>query len=426
MKTEIINAHIIDPGNNVDRQSNLYIHNEKIVSLDSAPDGWNSDSTIDAAGNFVFPGLIDIATRLREPGHEHKATIESETYAAVSSGITSVVCLPDTDPAIDSPAEVELIQQRTLLAGHCNVYVIGALTKQLKGSILSEMAALKDAGCVGVSNVTRPIDSNQVLRGAMEYASSQDLTLFFHPMDHELMANGCMHEGLSATNMGLAGIPNAAETAAVGSCLALIEQTNVRVHFCRLSTHRALQMLERAKFDGAPVTADVCAHQLFLSDRDIHDFDSNYHLIPPLRSKGDVSGLRQRLCNEIIVSICSDHQPHEPDAKLAPFAATEAGISSIETLLPLTLRLVEENVLELKDAIALLTCKPAELMNINAGLLGIGCPADLCIVDPKREWELTPQTLISRGKNSPFLGQTFKGKVTHTFVGGHLAYQARE
>ena len=221
MKIEINNAHIIDPANDVNRKTSLYISDQSIAAIDHAPADWSADSTIDATGNFLFPGLIDIATRLREPGQEHKATIASETLAAVSGGITSVVCLPDTDPPVDSPAEVELIQQRTLLSGHCHVYVIGALTTQLQGSMLSEMAALKEAGCVGVSNVFHPMTSNLVLRRAMEYASSQELTLFFHPLDHELMANGCVHEGISATRMGLPGIPSAAETAAVGSCFSV-------------------------------------------------------------------------------------------------------------------------------------------------------------------------------------------------------------
>ena len=426
MKTEITNAHVIDPANNVDRVSNLYLHNKTIAAIDTAPDGWNADLSIDAKEHYVFPGLVDLAARMREPGQEHKATIATETLAAISGGVTSVVCLPDTEPPVDSPAEIEFIQQRTHSSGHCHVYVIGALTKQLQGAMLTEMAALKEAGCVGVSNVLHPITSNLVLRRAMEYASSQDLTLFYHPMDHDLKANGCIHEGLSATRMGLPGIPGAAETAAVGSCLALIEQTNVRVHFCRLSTQRSLQMLERAKFDGAPVSADVCAHQLFLHDNDIHDFDSNYHVLPPLRGEADMQGLRRRLCNDIIVSICSDHQPHEPDAKLAPFAATEAGISSLETLLPLTLKLVEENILSLVDAIGLLTHKPANLVNINAGTLAPGASADLCIVNPKLEWQLDAQSMISSGKNTPFLGHTFKGKVTHTFVAGQLAYQLKQ
>ena len=423
MKTEINHAHIVDPLNNINQVTNLYIQNKTVVAVGKAPADWTTDKVIDAKDRYLFPGLVDIATRLREPGQEHKATIASETYAAVSGGITSVVCLPDTEPAINTPAEVELIQQRTNASGHCHVYVIGALTSQLQGTMLSEMAALKEAGVVGVSNALHPIANNLILRRAMEYASSQNLTLFYHPMDHDLAANGCIHEGMSATRMGLAGIPTAAETAAVGSCLALIEQTGVHVHFCRLSTQRALQMLERAKFDGAPISADICAHQLFLSDSDIHEFDGNYHVIPPLRSRVDVGGLRHKLNSEVIVSLCSDHQPHEHDAKLAPFASTEAGISALETLLPLALQLAKDEVVSLSEVISLLTCKPAQLLNINAGHLSPGQPADLCICDPSIEWQLSAETMHSRGKNTPFLNKKLKGKVTHTFVNGKLVFQ---
>ncbi len=423
MRIEINNAHLVDPSNEIDQVTNIYIHNKKIASIGEPPADWQADKTIDAEKCFVFPGLIDIATRLREPGHEYKATIASETYAAVSAGITSVVCLPDSNPIVNSPAEVELIQQRTQSTGHCHVYVIGALTHDLKGTMLSEMAALKEAGVVGVTNALYPVSNNLVFRRAMEYASSQDLTLFFHPMDHDLAANGCIHEGMSATRMGLAGIPSAAETAAVGSCLALIEQTGVHVHFCRISTQRSIQMLERAKFDGAPVSADICAHQVFLSDREIKHFDGNYHVIPPLRSRVDVAGLRQKLCSDIIHAICSDHQPHEPDAKLAPFPSTEPGISALETLLPLAMKLVEEEVASLSEIISLLTSKPAKLLNINAGSLAPGCPADLCIYNPAIEWTLTSDSINSRGKNTPFTGSNFKGKVTHTLVNGKVAYQ---
>ncbi len=423
MRIEINNAHIVDPANNVNKIANLYIHNKLIAAVGDKPTDWQADTVIDAKGSYVFPGLVDIATRLREPGQEHKATIASETYAAVSGGITSVVCLPDTEPVINSPAEVELIQQRTNATGHCHVYVIGALTSQLKGSMLSEMAALKEAGVVGVSNVLHPVANNLVLRRTMEYASSQDLTLFYYPIDHSLAANGCIHEGLSATRMGLTGIPTAAETAAVGSCLALIEQTGVRVHFCRLSTQRAIQMLERARFDGAPISADVSTHQLFLSDMDIADFDGNYHVLPPLRDRSDVAGLRLKLASEIIVSLCSDHQPHERDAKLAPFASTEPGISALETLLPLALQLVKDEVASLVDIISLLTYKPAQLLSINAGSLSPGQAADLCIYDPTIEWQLTTESMHSSGKNTPFLHKTFKGKVTDTFVNGKLVFQ---
>ena len=423
MKLEINNAHIVDPSIGVNKVCSIYIKNKSVAAIGDAPEGWAANRSIDAKDHFLIPGIVDLATRLREPGQEHKATIASETYAAVSAGITTVVCQPDTNPVINTPAEVELIQQRNNTAGHCHVYVIGALTQDLNGAMLSEMAALKEAGVVGVSNCLHPMASNLVLRRAMEYASSQELTLFIHPIDHALSGQGCIHEGMTATRMGLAGIPSAAETAAVGSCLALIEQTGVRVHFCRVSTQRTLQLLERAKFDGAPVSADLCAHQLFFSDQDIQSFDGNYHVIPPFRSQVDVIGLRQRLSSEFISSICSDHQPHDPDAKLAPFPSTEPGISALETLLPLALRLVDEDVITLSMAVALLTYKPAQLLNINAGSLAPGNPADICIFNPDMEWELTPESMHSHGKNTPFLNQTFKGKVTHTLVNGKLVYQ---
>ncbi len=425
MKIEICNAHVIDPANQIDGIQNVYIADKKIAAIGSAPEAWAADKTYDVTGKTLIPGMVDIATHLREPGQEQKATIASETFAGVSGGITSMVCLPDTDPVVDSPAQVELIQQRSHFSGYCHVYVIAALTKELGGEYLSEMAALKQAGVIGVSNVLHPMNSNLVLRRAMEYAASQDLTVFFHPMDHALAANGCMHEGANATRMGLPGIPAAAETAAASTCLALIEETNARVHFCRVSTERTLHMLERAYFDGAPISADICMHQLFLSDQDIKSFDSNYHVIPPLRSPNDVSGLRDRLMNNVVMGICSDHQPHEPDAKLAPFPATEPGMSTLETLLPLMLRLSEETQLSLADVVALVTCKPAQLLNLNAGSLSVGSPADVCIFDAQQQWQLSPDNIQSEGKNSPYLNQTLTGRATHTFVAGELVYQLK-
>lgn len=426
MKLEINNAHIIDPANKIDQVTRLFIDGHKIVCVEHTPDGWNSDKTINADGRYLFPGFVDIAARLREPGQQFKATIESETKAAVSGGITSLACLPDTDPPINSPAEVELIQQRALQAGNCHVYAIGSLTSQLQGTMLSEMSALKAAGCVGVSNVLNPLTNALVLRRAMEYASSQDLTVFFHPLNHELAADGSVHEGIAATRMGLSGIPSAAETAAIGTCLAIIEQTNIRVHFCRLSAARSLQMLARARYEGAPVSADICAHQLFLCDEDINSFNSNYHVIPPLRSKQDLHGLRARLDEEVIMAICSDHQPHERDAKLAPFAETEPGISTLETLLPLALKLVSEKVISLNKAIELLTEKPAKVLGIQAGTLSPGAPADFCIVDPALSWQLKDTSMLSQGKNTPFLEQTFQGRVTDTFVNGKQVYQLND
>jgi dihydroorotase len=424
MNLVISGGRVIDPANGVDRVADLFVGGEQILGLDEAPPGFVVDRKLDVQGQIVIPGLVDLAARLREPGQEHKATIATETRAAAAGGVTSLCCLPDTNPVVDSPAEVKFIQQRARDAGFCRVHVIGALTADLKGQSLSEMAALKRAGCVGVTNALQPMISALVLRRAMEYAASQDLTVFLPPHDHALANAGCAHEGAAATRLGLPGIPTAAETAALGQLLALVEETGARTHFCRLSTARGVNMVARAAYDGLPVTADVCAHQLFLTEDDIGDFNSLCHTLPPLRTRQDRDGLRQGIARGALTAICSDHQPHDIDAKQAPFPATEPGISAVETLLALTLRLVEERVLNLSDAIARITAGPAAVLGIDAGNLSVGRYADLCIYQPDERWTLTPQALLSQGKNTPFLGRSFTGRVTHTLLGGRIVYQA--
>lgn len=423
MTLRIIQGRVIDPASKVDRITDLFVVNGKVAGLDTAPPGFVPNRQLHAKGRLVMPGLVDLAARLREPGQEHKGTIASETYAAAAGGITSLCLPPDTSPVVDSPAEVELIQQRAQAAGYCRVYNLGALTAGLGGQILSEMAALKRAGCVGVSNALQPMSNTLVLRRAMEYAASQALTVFLHPFDHALANQGCAHEGAVATRLGLPGIPTAAETAAMGQLLALVEQTGVRAHFCRLSCTRAVSMFARARYDGLPVTADVCAHQLFLTENDIGNFDALYHTLPPLRTAGDLQGLRQAVTRGSVTAICSDHQPHETDAKQAPFPSTEPGIAGLETLLPLTMRLVASNVLSLTQAVAYLTVAPAAVMGIAAGSLMVGSAADICIFDPDAQWTLSPEHLNSRGRNTPFGGQTFTGRVTHTLLGGEVVYE---
>jgi dihydroorotase len=424
MNLQISRGRVIDPKNGIDRVTDLFIGGGKIVGIDNPPSGFAVDRKLDVEDQIIIPSLVDMAARLREPGQEHKATIASETRAAAAAGITSLCCPPDTNPVIDSPAEVELIQQRAYAAGFCRVYIIGALTAGLNGQTLSEMAALKRAGCVGVSNALRPLTNSLVLRRAMEYAASQALTLFLYSFDHALANHGCAHEGAVATRLGLPGIPSAAETAAMGQLIALVEQTGVRAHFCRLSTARAVNMVARARHDGLPISADVCAHQLFLTESDIGDFNSLCHTLPPLRTRCDLEGLRQGIISGSLDAICSDHQPHDIDAKQAPFPATEPGISALETLLALTLRLVEEEVLTLPEAIARVTCDPAAILGIYAGTLAIGTHADICIYQPDERWTLTPESLLSHGKNTPFLGWSFTGRITHTLVGGRIVYQA--
>lgn len=421
-KITISNGRLVDPANGIDRIDSIHIDAGQIAALGSKPEGFVADTTIDATAQVVCPGLVDICARLREPGLEQKATIASESLAAASAGITTLCCPPDTHPVIDTPAVTEFIRLRAAAAGHARIVTLGALTQALAGEHLSEMAALRNAGCVGVSNALQPMRNPLVFRRALEYAATFDLTVFIYPNDHWLANNGCAHEGQVATRLGLHGIPEAAETAAVAHNLALIEQTGVRAHFCRLTSGRATRMLARAQYDGIPVSADVATPYLFLSEIDICDFDSQCHLIPPLRTIEDRQQLREALQQGVLSAMCSDHQPHEADAKLGPFPATEPGISGLDTLLPLGLRLVEEHGIELTDLIHRLTAGPASILGLPYGTLSVGASADVCIFDPQASWQLDSSTLQSRGLNTPFLGWEMQGRVTHTLLAGNPVY----
>jgi len=284
------------------------------------------------------------------------------------------------------------------------------------------MGALKAAGCVGVSNTLRPVANTLVLRRAMEYAATHDLIIFLHADDPWLSNNGCVHEGQVGTRLGLAGIPDAAETVAVARDLALVEQTGVRAHFCRLSSAHAVRMVARAQYDGLPVTADVSAHHLHLTEMDIGDFNSQCHVLPPLRTQRDRDGLRAGLAKGTLAAICSDHQPHDADAKLAPFAATAAGISALETLLPLSLRMAEDGALSLTEVIACLTHRPAQVLGMDLGTLTVGGTADVCVFDPDEVWEVDPEALRSRGHNTPFSGWQLKGRAVMTIHDGRIVY----
>ena len=422
MRILIKNGRVIDPANSIDKVTNVYIADGKISAVADSLDDFNADQEIDANGQLVCPGLVDLSARLREPGLEHKATIASETRAAAAAGITSLVTPPDTDPVIDTPAVVKLIRKTAQDAGHCKVYSLGAATQGLGGEHLSEMGALKAAGCVGISNALTPIKNPLIMKRIMEYAATFDLTLFLFSEDATLRHAGCVHEGAISTRLGLPGIPEAAETVAVARDLALIADTGVRAHFCHISSVRALQMIARAQFDGLPVTVDVAAHQLYLTDMDIGEFNSQCHVRPPLRGQRDMQGLREGVYRGSISAICSDHQPHEEDAKLNPFIETEAGISALETLLPLILRLTDETPLSLTDAIAKTTVEPATIIGIDAGTLSVGAAADIIVVDPETYWKVASENLLSRGHNSPFTDWDMKGQVSHTLLSGKIVF----
>ncbi|MDH5358735.1 MAG: dihydroorotase [Gammaproteobacteria bacterium] len=423
MKLHISNGHIIDPASQLDSQQDLFISDGRIVAMGDHANDFTPDQTIDASGLIVCPGLVDLNARLKESGQEHTATIESETFAAVKGGITTLCIPPDTDPVIDTPAVIELIEDRAKKANRTMVLTMGALTQNLQGELLSEMLALKEAGCIGISNGLNPIKNTLIQRRAMEYAATLGLTLFINAADPWLQSQGCVHEGTVSTRLGLGGIPEAAETIAVARDILLIEQTGVRAHFHCLSTSRAVAMIAEAQKKGLPITADVSAHHLHLSEHDIGNYDGFSHVLPPLRSTRDREQLQQAVRDGVISAICSNHQPLDNDAKLGPFSETTPGISGLETLLPLTMKLVDDDELTLQQAIASLTCNPAEILGIDAGQLKVGGKADICIFSPNSHNECQPQQFISAGKNSPFAGWLFNSEVLLTFFNGRVVYQ---
>jgi len=423
MRTVIKHGRIVDPANKLDKVTDLFIDNGKIIAIGKAPSGFTPDHTIEAKNRMVIPGLVDLSARLREPGQEHKATIASETLAAASAGITSICCPPDTSPVIDTSAVAELIHQRALLANMAKVYCLGALTAGLQGKTLASMHTLKSAGCVGVSNGYAGIRDTAVLRRALEYAATCDLVVHLFCEDEGLRNDGVAHEGMMSIRLGLPGIPDTAETIAVSRVLLLVEQTGTKVHFCRISSARSLTLISQAKKQGLPVTADASITHLYMTEIDIAGFNSLCHLRPPLRTDYDRAELRKALATGILDAVCSDHQPHDEDAKAAPFGLTQPGASTMDAFLSLTMQLVRHKIMNLQSAIAALTVNPARIAGIDAGQLGKGAPADVCIIDPDLMWVANNDSLISAGKNSPFLGWEMTGKVTHTLLDGNLVYE---
>jgi dihydroorotase len=416
-------GRLLDPANGVDARTDLHIADGRIAALGEPPPAFRAERVLDASGHIVCPGLIDLCARLREPGLEHKGTIASETAAAAAAGITTICCPPDTQPVVDTPAVVQLIAQTAERAGKARVLAAGALTQDLGGEQISEMAALKRAGCPVMSHAGRPMRDTLVQRRAMEYAATFGLTVVLRPQDHHLRASGCAHEGRVSSRLGLPGIPEAAETVALARDLALAEQTGARVHFRGLSCARAVEMLSEARDRGLPATADVSAHQLFLTEDDLEGFNSNCHMDPPLRTAADRAALRDAVARGLIGAVCSDHQPHEEDAKLAPFPATEPGITALETLLPLVMRLVEAGVMDLPGAIERLSAGPAAILGIPAGSLAPGSVADICVFDPEARWVVSAGTLLSQGRNTPFLGQEMRGRVSWTLLAGRIVFE---
>ena len=413
----IKNARILDPTANTDAVGCLGFRKGRIDYRGVRAPKKDYDEIIDAKGLWLMPGIVDLCARMREPGQTQKATMRSEATAALASGITAVCLPPDTKPVIDNTSVVNRVNRMAKAAAGSYVYMLGALTRGLEGQALSEMSALKQAGCVGVSNGLAPVANTLIARRALEYASSLGITVHVVPLDPALANGGCAHEGAMATKLGLTAIPISAETVAMRQWISLVEDTGARIHFGRLSSARGVALLESAQARGLPVTADVAAHQLFLTDADIDGFNAMAHVIPPLREARDRDALRAAVKSGAIGAICSDHQPHEADAKINPFPLTEAGISGLETLLPLSLRLVQDGLLSPLQAVARLSLAPAGILGIERGSLAVGAAADLTLIDPAASWRLDPLRMLSRGRNTPFGGTSFSGRPLRSWLG---------
>lgn len=424
MSLLIRNARVLDPASNTDAVRDVYVQHGKIHSIGENISDFADAELIDAAQRWLIPGAIDLGSWLREPGLDHKATLATETAAAAGSGVTTLCYQPEPGASVDNSAQVNLIQDLSNAQGCAHVQVIGNITRQLAGEQLSNMGGLKRSGCVAVTNGWQPYANLDVMRNAMQYATTHDLTVFVYPLEHTLANKGFMHEGAVSTRLGLPGIPAAAETVAVAQTLSLMELTGTRVHFCRLSAAGSVKLLRQAKQNGLPVTADVAAHQLFLTENDIIDYNPLCHVKPPLRGDSDRTALLEGLADDTIDAICSDHQPHETDAKLAPFQQTEPGIAGLETLLPLTMRLVEDSVLSTLAALNKITAQPARIISSKAGSITPDAPADLVLFDPDDLWTFSLEAMRSQGKNSPFANWAFQGKVSNTFLAGQPVYSA--
>jgi dihydroorotase len=395
----------------IDRIASVLFAPGQVLALDPDAAQCKGAERIDGRGRWLIPGLVDLATRLREPGATHKADIRSEATAALVNGITHVVLPPDTRPVVDSTAVVELILRRARESRGATVHVIGALTHGLGEDSLAELGALRAAGCIAVGNIGQPLSNSHLLRRALQYAASLDLAVHLQPVDPHIGAGGVAHEGRVAALQGLPGIPETSETLALSRDLMLIEESGVRAHFGRLSCARSVSLLSAARARGLKVSADVAMPQIYLNEHDVLPFRSDAHLLPPLRTSNDRDALREALISGDIDAVCSDHQPHDPDAKLKPFPATEAGASGLDSFLGLGLKLVHEDLMSYADWIDRSALAPRRILGLPAPKLAPDAAPDFILIDPHAEHTLDAAAMASRGKNTPFRGWRLPGRV---------------
>lgn len=422
MNTIIKNGRVLDPAHGIDMSCDLLIKDGSIA--DMSPNIEVEDAEcIDASGCLVTPGLIDIHVHLRDPGFEYKEDIESGTRAAAAGGFTAVACMPNTAPVNDSKAATRYILEKAAQVAHTRVYPVGAITKGLKGESLAELGDLKNAGCVAASDDGHPVTNGEIMRRALEYARSFDLPLISHSEDLTLVGDGVMNDGFVATELGLRGIPWVAEVAAIARDVMLAEYTGARLHIAHVSTRGAVDIIRAAQKRGVRVTAETAPHYFTLTEDAVRGYNTNAKMNPPLRSGDDLEAIRAGLADGTLSVIATDHAPHHLDEKNVEFNLALNGIIGLETSLPLTLRLVEEGVLSLSEAIFCLTAGPARALNLPGGTLEVGRPADVTIIDPEVKWTMDPEAGRSRSQNTPFGGWKLKGRAICTLVDGRVRFK---
>ena len=436
MRILISGGRIVDPASGLDEPGELAIAGGRVLAVGTAPVDFEPERRIDAGGCIVAPGLVDLAARLREPGHEHEGMLESELAAAAAGGVTSLVCPPDTDPVLDEPGLVEMLKFRARKLSRCRVFPLGALTRGLCGEVLTEMVELTEAGCIGFSQADAGVRDTQVLQRALQYAATFGYTVWLRPQDAWLGA-GVAAKGSVATRLGLAGVPVSAETIALHTAFELMRETGARVHLCRLSSAAGVALVRAAKAEGLPVTADVSINSLHLTDVDIGFFNPALRLVPPLRQQRDRDALRAGLADGTIDALVSDHTPVSSDEKTLPFAEAVPGATGLELLLGLALHWGEASGAGLARALAVITHAPVRVLGealgslaASAGRLAVGGVADVCVFDPAARWTVQPAQLTSQGRHTPFAFETsgieLPARVRCTLVAGQVAYQAAD
>jgi dihydroorotase len=427
-KLLIQNGQVIDPSAGVDGKFDVLIQDGKIADL-AKPGSITADDAevIDASGCVVSPGFVELHSHLRDPGFEYKETIQSGTASAVSGGYTTVCCMANTSPVNDNASVTDYIVKKTREVGYCKVHPIGAITKSLKGEELANIAELKEAGCVAISDDGLTVQNARLMRIAMDYAKSFGLPVTTHSIEANLAKSGHMNESVVSTRLGITGSPAAAEDVIIARDILLAELTGAHLHVGHLSTKGGIRMVEEAKQRGIPVTCEVTPHHFTLTDEAITDYDTNLKMCPPLRSAEDVQAIKDALKKGGIVdAIATDHAPHGLIDKQVEFDKAAWGIIGFETALPLSLQLVRDGYLTMGQMVELFTSKPAKVFSLAGGSLKVGEVADVTIFDPQAEWSLTSETIHSKSKNSPFLNQTMTGQVKQTIVAGKLRYTSTQ